>query len=77
MQRVLILCTANSARSQMAEGLLQHMAGDRFEVRSAGASPGSSASGSHCGDEGARYRHLAQPLQEDRRDRLRERPSIM
>src|SRR3954451_25326370 len=41
MQRVLILCTANSARSQMAEGLLQHMAGDRFEVRSAGAKPSS------------------------------------
>jgi arsenate reductase len=35
-QRVLILCTANSARSQMAEGLLRHDAGDRYEVESAG-----------------------------------------
>src|ERR1700682_1819703 len=36
MKRVLILCTANSARSQMAEGLLRHDAADRFEVESAG-----------------------------------------
>jgi arsenate reductase len=37
--RVLILCTGNSARSQMAEGLLRHEGGKKFEVASAGIDP--------------------------------------
>lgn len=39
--RLLVLCTGNSARSQMAEGLLRHRIGDQYEVFSAGAKPAS------------------------------------
>ena len=38
-QRVLIVCTGNSARSQMGEGLLRKIAGDRLNVFSAGTKP--------------------------------------
>ena len=38
-RRVLFLCTGNSCRSQMAEGWLRHLAGDRLESLSAGAKP--------------------------------------
>ena len=39
MKRVLFVCTGNKARSQMAEGLLRNMAGDRFEAHSGGTRP--------------------------------------
>ena len=38
-KRVLFLCTGNSARSQMAEGLLRSVANDHFDVASAGTNP--------------------------------------
>ncbi|MEK6406332.1 MAG: arsenate reductase ArsC [Acidobacteriota bacterium] len=38
-KRVLLLCTGNSCRSQMAEGWLRELAGDEFEVSSAGTNP--------------------------------------
>src|SRR5690606_3963844 len=39
MQRTLILCTANSARSQRADGLLKALTGGRMEVSGAGSNP--------------------------------------
>jgi len=38
-KRVLFLCSGNSARSQMAEGLLRNLAGNKFDVVSAGTNP--------------------------------------
>lgn|SRR5262245_16971505 len=40
-KRILILCTGNSARSQMAEGILRDYAGEKIEVFSAGINPSS------------------------------------
>lgn len=37
--KVLFLCEHNSARSQMAEGLLKHLYGEKYEVFSAGSNP--------------------------------------
>jgi len=37
--KLMFVCTGNSCRSQMAEGLLRHLAGDRFEVVSSGTHP--------------------------------------
>lgn len=38
-KKILVLCTGNSCRSQMAEGYLRYFAGDRVEVHSAGVAP--------------------------------------
>ena len=39
-KKVLFVCVHNSTRSQMAEAFLKQMAGDKFEVESAGLEPG-------------------------------------
>ncbi len=38
-KKILFLCTGNSARSQLAEGIMRHFRGDEFEVFSAGTEP--------------------------------------
>ncbi len=40
MKRVMVLCTGNRCRSQMAEGWIRHFAGHRINVTSAGTTPG-------------------------------------
>lgn len=39
IKKILILCTGNSARSQMAEGLLKHIMQSKYEINSAGTKP--------------------------------------
>ncbi len=71
-KRILVLCTANSCRSQMAHGYLQHFAGDRAEVLSAGVQadgvhPGAIATmeedgvdiSQHTSNHVDEYRHIA------------------
>ncbi len=41
MEKILFLCVANSARSQMAEGLARHLLGDKAMIQSAGSKPSS------------------------------------
>jgi len=73
-KRVLILCTGNSARSQMAEGLLGHDAGDSFEVESAGTRPGHVRPAALQGTEEERLA-LFRRVRDEIRDYLKAFPS--
>ncbi|AND10636.1 MULTISPECIES: low molecular weight protein arginine phosphatase [Bacillus] len=69
MKRVLFVCTGNTCRSPMAEALLRHHGGDRFEVQSAGvfAYPGSDASvyaKEALAEKGISINHAAQQVNE-------------
>ncbi|OTW80109.1 low molecular weight phosphatase family protein [Bacillus thuringiensis serovar cameroun] len=69
MKRVLFVCTGNTCRSPMAEALLRHYGGDKFEVQSAGvfAYPGSDASiyaKEALAEKGISIDHAAQQVNE-------------
>ncbi len=64
MQRILFLCTHNSARSQMAEGLLRALGGERFEAYSAGTEATSVRPFAIKVDGRDRDRHLWSDLQD-------------
>ncbi|PFN71929.1 low molecular weight protein arginine phosphatase [Bacillus cereus] len=69
MKRVLFVCTGNTCRSPMAEALLRHHGGDKFEVQSAGvfAYPGSDASvhaKEALAEKGILIDHAAQQINE-------------
>jgi arsenate reductase len=68
--RVLVLCTHNSARSQMAEGFLRALAGDRFQV----ASAGTEAAGGEEPERLAAFRRVRDQIAERLRDWLTGRP---
>jgi len=82
-KRILILRTGNSARSQMAEGLLRHGAGDRFEVFSAGTRPSQVRPEAIAvmrelgidisGHRSKKRRRVHRPIVRLRSDRLRQR----
>ena len=57
MKNILFLCGANSARSQMAEGLVRQLFGGDVRVQSAGSSPPRLIRGSDCNGRD-RYRHF-------------------
>ena len=63
MTRILFLCVANSARSQMAEGLARQILGDKAEVSSAGSSPKPVAACAIACDGRDRHRHFHTDVQ--------------
>ena len=56
--KVLFLCTENSCRTQMAEAFLRELAGDEFEIVSAGSEAGHLDPEAVSGDAGGWHRHL-------------------
>jgi arsenate reductase (thioredoxin) len=66
-KKVLIICTGNSARSQMAEGLFRHEAGDGYEVFSAGTKPAQVRPEAIAVMREIEHRHFRSPLEVNRR----------